>query len=55
MNALWDVLRIYGVGEQLLDGVKAFYRGANACVRVDGEFWHTSGHGAGLCDVTVAV
>lgn len=35
-NALWDMLRIYGVGEQLLDCVKALYRGANVCVRVDG-------------------
>lgn len=31
-NALWDVLRIYGIGGQLLDGVKPFYRGANVYV-----------------------
>ena len=37
-NALWDVLKIYGVGGQLLDGIKAFYKEASACVRVDGEF-----------------
>ncbi len=31
-EALWDVLGIYGVGGRLLDGVKAFYRDASACV-----------------------
>ncbi len=36
-EALWDVLRIYGVGGRLLDGVKAFYRDASACVTVKGE------------------
>ncbi len=33
-EALWSVLCIYGVGGQLLKGIPAFYRGANACVRV---------------------
>ncbi len=32
-----DVLRIYGVGGRLLDGVKTFYRNASACVAVKGE------------------
>ena len=32
---LWNVLKMYGIGGQLLAGVKAFYRGASACVRVD--------------------
>ena len=36
-NALWDVLKIYGVGGQLLNGIKAFYKEASACVRVNGE------------------
>ena len=36
-NALWDVLKIYGVGGQLLRGIKAFYQGANACVKIEGE------------------
>ncbi len=33
-DALWSVLRSYGVGGQLLKGIQAFYREANACVRV---------------------
>ncbi len=33
-EALWSVLRIYGVGGQLLKGIQAFYSEANACVRV---------------------
>ncbi len=33
-EALWSMLRIYDVGEQLLKGIQAFYREANACVRV---------------------
>ncbi len=31
-EAKWDVLRVYGVNGKLLDGGKAFYRDANACV-----------------------
>ncbi len=37
-EALWSVLRIYDVGGQLLQGIQAFYKEANACVRVGGEF-----------------
>ncbi len=37
-EALWNVLYIYGVGGQLLKGIQSFYREANACVRVGGEF-----------------
>ena len=37
MEDLWNILKIYGVGGQLLWGIKAFYREASACVRVDGE------------------
>ncbi len=36
--ALWSVLKIYGVGRQLLKGIQASYSEANACVRVGGEF-----------------
>ncbi len=36
-KALWNVLKIYGVGRQLMEGIKAFYREAIACVKVDGE------------------
>ncbi len=36
-EALGKVLRVYGVGGQLLMGIQAFYREANACVRVGGE------------------
>ncbi len=31
-GALWSVLKIYGVGGQLLKGIQAFYSEANACV-----------------------
>ncbi len=36
-EALWSVLIIFGVGGKLLKGIPAFYREANACVRVGGE------------------
>ncbi len=29
-EALWNVLKIYGVGGQLMKGIKAFYRDMNA-------------------------
>ncbi len=37
-EALWSVLKVYGVGGQLLQRIQAFYREANACVRVEAEF-----------------
>ncbi len=37
-EALWCVLKIYGVGGQLLKGVQAFYREANTCVRMGQKF-----------------
>ncbi len=37
-RALWSVLKIYGVGGKLLKGIQAFYREANACVRVGGKY-----------------
>ncbi len=35
--ALWDVLKIYGVGGKLLRAVKSFYEEASACVKIRGE------------------
>ncbi len=35
--ALWDVLRIYGVGEKLLSALKSFYEEATACVKISRE------------------
>ncbi len=35
--ALWDVLKIYGVGEKLLRAVKSFYEEASAIVKISGE------------------
>ncbi len=37
-EALWSVLKIYGVSGQLLKGIQAFYREENTCVRVGGKF-----------------
>ncbi len=36
-EAPWTVLKICGVGGQVLKGIQAFYREANACVRVGGK------------------
>ncbi len=35
--ALWDVLKIYGVGGKLLSAVKSFYEEASICVKISGE------------------
>ncbi len=35
--ALWDVLKIYGVGGKLSDAIKSFYEDASACVKISGE------------------
>jgi len=40
---MWDILRMYGVGGRLLSGVKAFYKGANACVKVNGKVGESFG------------
>ena len=47
-EALWNVLKIYGVGGQLMEGIKAFYREANACVKVDGELSDSFAVGVGV-------
>lgn len=36
-KALWEVLKIYGVGGKLLEAVKSFYRNSRAFVRMNGE------------------
>lgn len=33
---MWKVLKIYGVGEKLLDATK-FYKDSKACVKADGK------------------
>ncbi len=37
-EAVWSVLKNYGVDGQLLKEIQAFYWEANACVRVGGKF-----------------
>ena len=36
-NAMWNILRLYGIGGRLLQGVKSLYVGSKACVRVGNE------------------
>ena len=36
-DAMWNVLRLYGIGGRLLRGVKSFYVSSKACVRVGNE------------------
>ena len=36
-DAMWNVLRLYGIGGRLLPGVKSLYVGSKACVRVGNE------------------
>ena len=36
-DAMWNVLRLYGIGGRLLRGVKSSYVGSKACVRVGNE------------------
>ncbi len=35
--ALWDVLKIYGVGGKLLSAIKSFYEEVSARVKIRGE------------------
>ncbi len=35
--ALWDVLKIFGVGGKLLNAIKTFYEDESACVKITGE------------------
>ena len=36
-DAMWNVLRLHGIGGRLLRGVRSFYVGSKACVRVGNE------------------
>ncbi len=36
-KGLWDILRVYGVGGQLLEGIRSFYENASASLQVNGE------------------
>ncbi len=36
-KGLWDTLRVYGVGGQLLEGIRSLYENDGAYVRVNGE------------------
>ena len=36
-DAMWNVLRLYGIGGRLLRGVRSLYVGSKACVRVENE------------------
>ncbi len=36
-EGLWTVLRLYGLGDRLLKGVKSFYMNSRACVRVGND------------------
>ncbi len=49
--ALWEVLKIYGVGGKLLSAIKSFYEEASACVKISGETSEHSEmrHSAGIC------
>ncbi len=47
-KAVWNVLKIYSVGWELMEGIKAFYREANACVKVDGELSYSFTVGVGV-------
>ncbi len=47
-EVLWNVLEINGVGGQLMKEIKAFYRVANACVKVDGELSDSFAVGVGV-------
>ena len=36
-DAMWQVMRIYGIGGRVLRGIMSFYEGGRACVRVGGR------------------
>ncbi len=47
-EALCNVLKIYKVGGQLMEGIKAFNREANACGKLDGELSDSVATGVGV-------
>ena len=38
-DAMWNVLRLYGIGGRLVRGVRSLYVGSKACVRVGNEWF----------------
>ncbi len=56
-KALWDVLKVYGAGVKLLNGVQAFCKEAKTCIRVKGELSDSFGiqgvRRTGMCDVLI--
>lgn len=36
-EAMWNVMRLYGVGGRLFQAMKSFYKGSKACVRIGNE------------------
>ncbi len=56
--ALWEVLKMYGVGGKLLSAIKSFYVEVSACVRISGEISEHFEIKVGLrqgCHVSMAV
>ncbi len=49
------LLRVYGVGGQLLEGIRSIYENASACVRMNRELSESFSVEAGMRDVTVAL
>lgn len=47
-QALWNVLKMYGVRGKLMEGIKVFYRETNVCVTVDGKLSDSFGFGVGV-------
>ncbi len=47
-EALWNVLKIYGVGGHLMKRIKAFYGEAVACVKADGDLSNSLAIGVGV-------
>ncbi len=47
-KGLWDVLRIYGVGGHLLEGIGSFYKDSSASVCMNGELSESFGVGVGV-------
>ncbi len=35
--ALWEVLRIHGVGGKLISAIKSFYEAASSCFKINGD------------------
>lgn len=57
-EALWNVLKIYGVGRQLMEGIKEFHREVSACMKADGKLSDNFAIGVGerqVCIVPVGI